>query len=581
MSDLNAAVLSENEDSLQGIITKANRLPQTDSVAKAKKLILSTARAKLGKIQYQKISTETSQVISDFQHAVRIANQASLLRSAANAMSSAAEQSSDDAVAAFQSSRSLVKKSLNVQLDHARNEIARLTLESDEAAAMADTLFNEANELLIEADNLDDVEGLKSLKQGMRVMRKSNLSHLAAVSSEVESDIIATPEVDDASVQLEAIASQLNAIRHSMELLGTYRQASREGAGQLRSLADSRDHECASILTDASSKASDIIARWTSATDLLTKSLSSRGGRSTGSKQSKAALTSWKLQTSWSLGQMQESQVAFLSAECRALSEIIQTGIVNGTSKWEALYSSCSSQLDALTAAAISSYENAKNAAQELGRDGEGSSFQLDVRIAKLSGTEAPVNPQVSKPSNPMENSTPSKPTGSNTGFSTPQDLVAFMNDSIQSQSSIELSRIYETKTNEQKNMLGKLQALSDNMIGLKNTIDSTFGEGTSSKITLLSQSILPESIDPSSIVMESDIKATLPMDAISVSLLKTDRGWLIDFKSQADAEGLDAQKFAQMEKLISAFKKVQTQIINGEIADKGQIEFAIMTSMM
>ena len=118
-------------------------------------------------------------------------------------------------------------------------------------------------------------------------------------------------------------------------------------------------------------------------------------------------------------------------------------------------------------------------------------------------------------------------------------------------------------------------------MIGLKNTIDSTFGEGTSSKITLLSQSILPESIDPSSIVMESDIKATLPMDAISVSLLKTDRGWLIDFKSQADAEGLDAQKFAQMEKLISAFKKVQTQIINGEIADKGQIEFAIMTSMM
>ena len=582
MSDLNAAVLSENEASLQAIITKANRLPQTDGVTKAKKLILATAKAKLGKIQYQKISSETSQVSTDFQYAVRVANQASLLRSTANAMSNAAEQSSDDAIAAFQSSMGQVKKSLNSQLDHARNEIVRLSLESDEAAATADRLFNEANELLVEANSLDDVEGLKSFKQGMRVMRKSARAQLAAISSEVESDIIATPIVDDASAQLEAIALQLNGIRHSVELLGNFRQASREGAGQLRSLADSRDNECASILTDASSKSNEIITRWTTATELLKSSLLSRGDQSTSSKQSKVASASWKLQTSWSLGQMQESQVQFLAEECQALTEIIRAGIVTGTSKWEALLTSCQSQLDSLTAAAINSYESAKKAARELGRDGESASFQLDVRIAKLSGTDTPVNPQVSNPSTPTgmgNDSTSNK--GSTSGFSTPQDLVAFMIESVQSQSSIELSKIYETKTNEHKSMLDKLQTLSNNIIGLRNTIDSSFGDGTSSKIELLSNSILPDAIEPHMIIMDGDSKATLPVNAISLTLLKTDRGWLVDFQSQADAEGFDAKKFAKVEKLSNAFKKIQGQIENGEIADKGQIEFAIMTSMM
>ena len=50
--------------------------------------------------------------------------------------------------------------------------------------------------------------------------------------------------------------------------------------------------------------------------------------------------------------------------------------------------------------------------------------------------------------------------------------------------------------------------------------------------------------------------KQLCPLNAISLTLLKTDRGWLVDFKSQADAEGLDAKKFAEIEKLSAAFKK-------------------------
>ena len=86
------------------------------------------------------------------------------------------------------------------------------------------------------------------------------------------------------------------------------------------------------------------------------------------------------------------------------------------------------------------------------------------------------------------------------------------MNESFQSQSSIELSKIYETKTNEHKSMLDKLQTLLNNIIGLRNTIDSSFGDGTSSKIELLSNSILPDTIDPQMIIMDGDSKATLPV---------------------------------------------------------------------
>ena len=86
--ELNTAVLSENVSGLESIISQANRLPQ-GSGANAKTLILSTAQAKLGKISNKRISGETALVSASFQHAVLVANQASMLRSTATAMSAA------------------------------------------------------------------------------------------------------------------------------------------------------------------------------------------------------------------------------------------------------------------------------------------------------------------------------------------------------------------------------------------------------------------------------------------------------------------------------------------------------------
>ncbi|MDP6541194.1 MAG: hypothetical protein QGF07_00280, partial [Phycisphaerales bacterium] len=51
MSELNAAVMSDNADALRSVISKANRIDSASRKAKA--LILSTARAKLGRLQWQ------------------------------------------------------------------------------------------------------------------------------------------------------------------------------------------------------------------------------------------------------------------------------------------------------------------------------------------------------------------------------------------------------------------------------------------------------------------------------------------------------------------------------------------------
>ncbi|MDP7008684.1 MAG: hypothetical protein QGI78_03840 [Phycisphaerales bacterium] len=580
MSDLDAAVLSEDESKLQAIITKANRLSNDRSAVK--NLILSTARAKLGKIQNQKLSASTHAISLGFLQAVQLATQAQGLRIAAESMSVAVEQQGEDAVALYESNIADVKRALGAQLEQARTDIERLSLESDAALSRAEELFDEANLLLTEAQSLDAVQSLKPFKQGMAIMRKSDRANLRAKSSEHESDLIATRAVKDASAELEGIASQLNGIRNAMELLGTFRNASKEGAAKLRQLADTKDNKCATVLAEFTSLANTLLAEWSSASDLLNKSLNARSTRSKGSKQSKAASAAWKLQTWWALGQIQESQAAFLASECSALFEIIQAGIITGTSKWEAQLLACQSQLEQSIASAIQSYENAKNATKELGRTGESQSFLLDVRLATLKGEDVPIHTQTSnEPAAPTGLGTIAPTNNTTNGFNTPQELISFLNTAFQSNSRIELSRVYNTTSSDQQNTLRKIQTFLDNMIGFRASVESSFGADALRSLPILSEGVFPDSIDASSISMQGDSKATILFGAVSVDLVKTDALWLIDFESQIRAEGINTEKLAQLEKFSSAIKNVASQIDSGQITDKSQLEFALMTAMM
>ena len=575
MHELNTAVLSDDASGLDSIISQAKRLPQ-GSGARAKSLILSTAQAKLGKISNKRISGETALVSAKFQHAVLVANQASMLRFAANAMSAAAKLDGSDAAGTYQTSMKQVNETLRRQLDQARAEISRLSYESEKAKVIAKSLLEEANVLLVVAEELDDVDGLKPFKKGMAKMRKSDQSHLVAGIKEIESAFIAARQADDALVELEAIADKLQYIRESMELLGTFRQTSKEGASELRKHADERDSESAAILTESTQLASELLTRWESASALLEESIQSRGGgKSTQSKESKAAGASWTSQTAWSLGQIQESQVNFLSEECAALTQVLDSGIVTGATKWQTILEACQAQVTQLTAASLQSYEKAKETARELGGDGESSVFQLDVRIAKLSGTASPVNPHTLEET-PEDNST-SQSTSTGSGFSTPQELVVFINENFGSAAE---SKAYLTKTPNSKKVFDTVRSLYAGLDLLSTAIDEKFGN-KGSGLLLAFENMIPEfAADPSTIVMVSDDTATITVSNHLYTMLKTENGWLVDFDAVVESEGL-MQQLPQITKVVGALRSVTAQINDGSITDVGQLQFALGAAMM
>ena len=575
MHELNTAVLSDDTSGLESIIDAAKRLPQ-GSGAKAKTLILSTAQAKLGKISGKRISGETALVSASFKHAVLVANQASMLRSAATAMSAAAKLDGGDAAATYQTSMKQVKETLHRQLDQARADISRLSYESEKAEVIAKALLEEANTLLVIAEELDDVDGLKPFKKGMAKMRKSDQSHLLAVTKEIESTFIAARQADDASVELEALALRLQGIRYSMELLGTFRQTSKEGASELRKLADERDSASAAILTESTQLASELLTRWESASTLLEESIQSRGGgRSTQSKESKAAGDSWKLKTAWSLGQMQESQVNFLTEECAALTEVLDSGIVTGATRWQTILEACQAQVTQLTAASLQSYEKAKETARELGRDGESSVFQLDVRIAKLSGTASPVTPNT--PEETPQDNTTSQSTSTGSGFSTPQELVVFINENFGFASE---SKAYLKKTPNAKKVFDTVQSLYAGFDQLSTAIDEKFGNKGSSSLRAFENMIPEFAADPSTIVMVTDDTATITVSNHLYTMLKTENGWLVDFDAVVESVGL-MQQLPQITKVVRALQSVTAQINDGSITDVGQLQFAIGAAMM
>jgi hypothetical protein len=361
-----------------------------------------------------------------------------------------------------------------------------------------------------------------------------------------------------------------------MELLGTFRQTSKEGASELRKHADERDSESAAILTESTQLASELLTRWESASALLEESIQSRGGgKSTQSKESKAAGASWTSQTAWSLGQIQESQVNFLSEECAALTQVLDSGIVTGATKWQTILEACQAQVTQLTAASLQSYEKAKETARELGGDGESSVFQLDVRIAKLSGTASPVNPHTLEET-PEDNST-SQSTSTGSGFSTPQELVVFINENFGSAAE---SKAYLTKTPNSKKVFDTVRSLYAGLDLLSTAIDEKFGN-KGSGLLLAFENMIPEfTADPSTIVMVSDDTATITVSNHLYTMLKTDNGWLVDFDAVVESEGL-MQQLPQITKVVGALRSVTAQINDGSITDVGQLQFALGAAMM
>jgi len=256
---------------------------------------------------------------------------------------------------------------------------------------------------------------------------------------------------------------------------------------------------------------------------------------------------------------------------------VLESGIVTGAIKWRTILEACQSQVVELTAASLLSYERAKETARELGRDGESSTFQLDVRIAKLSGAATPVNPDT--PEKTQQGNSSSQPTNTGGGFDTPQELVVFINESS-GNTSANISQAYLITTPDSKKVFDTVQSLLLGFEELSTAIEETFGNNGSSSLRAFENMIPEFAADPSTIVMVTDDKATITVSNQLYTMLKTNTGWLVDFNAIMESAGL-LQQLPRITKAVNAFKNVAAQIRDGSITDLGQLQFALGAAMM
>ena len=423
LSDLQVATSGSNAEALEAIISSANRIrtssqPQTHS----KNLLLSTAKEKLAQLQFQTLSAETTAALPLLHLAENQAIQVALLRAAADAVASTAQQSATLKSQEIASAQDAKLDYFTSQLTEANTEVSILDSKSQITREAAQVLREQAEKLLDDAEYEGIVEGHATYKSGVKLLRKSQQADLSASEIELQKHMHAKPMRDDARVELEAIASILNGMQHTEKLLKQLQDTSIQNAADFRALADEFDTQTAQTMNEAIARGSILKQQWNSLATLIQDAMKGSGRNRGASREAQQTAGIWKLDLEWTLGQVEETKRSFLLEELRTLNAIIEHSIVTSSDKWRELSALLSVEIEQATIQAISAYENAKLLASNVGPQGDAFIHQLDTRLAILQGQKVPI-PQVNETATYQPN-----PTASSSGFESPQALIIAFN---------------------------------------------------------------------------------------------------------------------------------------------------------
>ena len=580
--NLEAAVGGSNESALENIISTAQRLrPSSPTQTQSKNLLLSTARGKLAQIKFQSVSVEVNVVVTKLHLARNQASQVAALRSAASSFTAAGQPYGDDLGQTIASTVGQLRSTYDKQLREAMERIESLQFQSEAARSKAIALRDTADTLLNEAEETGLIEGHKTFKAGVRTMRHSQQVEMSAASVELESHMQAQPLAEDAKAELEAIASILDGVQHTGELLQQLRESSIQSAADLRRVADELDNETAATMNEAIVAAGQLTQKWDEATSLIQDAMQGSGRQRNTSGESQQAAAMWKLDMEWTLGHIEESKRQFLLEELQVLFEILEYGIVTTASKWQELSNTVASAVELATISAISAYENAKQLAGSAGTHGDTLAFQLDSRIALLQGQALPE-------ARPVTDATPtSQPfSGSSQGFATPQELIEAFNvfpslaELDGTSPAPDFTVFYDAQDEPARKFVDFMQRLStaggDFLIAIRTHI------GVEAIEKYMAQT--PDSasmkidIDPSSLIMEDNNNAkVVDITGKQITLKKTPVGWKIILKSGGDAEGVEfaVMMLEMMAPMIDVMNDLTLQINDGQITTFEQIEAA------
>jgi len=613
LSDLQVATSGSNAEVLEAIISSANRIrtssqPQTHS----KNLLLSTAKEKLAQLQFQTLSAETTAALPLLHLAENQAIQVALLRAAADAVASTAQQSATLVPVYDPKTRTAfglwdigfpelgyftiaelrwIKEHdhFTTQLTDANTEVSILDSKSQITREAAQVLREQAEQLLDDAEYEGIVEGHATYKSGVKVLRKSQQADLSASAIELQKHMHAKPMRDDARVELEAIASILNGMQHTEKLLKQLQDTSIQNAADFRALADEFDTQTAQTMNEAIARGSILKQQWNSLATLIQDAMKGSGRNRDASREAQQTAGIWKLDLEWTLGQIEETKRSFLLEELRTLNAIIDYGIVTSSDKWRELSALLSVEIEQATIQAISAYENAKLLASNIGPQGDAFIHQLDTRLAILQGLKVPV-PQVNETATYQPN-----PTASSSGFESPQALIIAFNKAIDITSFDGSEPVVDIRTFHQTQDAGAeefitfwndlLQSTGNVLIAIRNNM----GEAAVTEFLAMPNigGIARNSamkIELSSIVQTDDGQATAREESGKVVRMRfTPNGWKIFIASNSEDPDA-AMAFKLMSGLLGPMLEITNsmteQINNGQITTIEELNAAMMAAM-
>lgn len=587
--DLKIATMGSNVEGLEAVISAAGRIrPTAQAQIQSKNLLLSTAKEKLAHLQFQTLSAKSTATLPMFTLAENQAIQVALLRGAAKALSQVAqeEQLLSETIASAQDSK---RDHFNDQLTLANSELLSQESTSLESRGRAELLREEADGLLNDAENAGLIEGHSTYKSGVKKMRKSQRADLTAADIELQSQMHTKPLRDEARAELEAIASILNGMDHTEDLLKQLQSTTVQNASDLRELADEFDTKTAETMNTAIAQSTNIKQEWNALSTLIQDAMRGSGQSRGASREAKQTAGIWKLDLEWSLGQVEEAKRAFLIEEGRTIQTLIEHGIVASSAKWRELAESNQAEVEQATISALSAFENAKQLASNAGQQGATLIGQLDRRMTILNGdTPAPA------PATEIETEGSTSPStwSDGSGFDTPQALVTAYNSSSDigaldgTSPVVDLLQFY-TFEDEQASQLitfvnNALQSTGNLLIAIRNSL----GEDAVNQFLAMhptQSATFVMAIEPSSVVQVNESEATATeVSGKQVRLRLTPSGWKIALAASDDPEA--AMAFTMMTEMLApifkAMNSITEQVNNGQITSVEQINEVMMSQM-
>ena len=576
--ELQHASASNDVDGLEKIINDANRIrPNVQSQKQSKSLLLATAREKLAFLKFQQVSATSPAATTSFALATNQAQQVAMLRSAADSIEEAATALHPSISGTITTQKSNQQSKFDDQLTDSTAQIEELHTRIGTSKEEQSLLQQDAELLFNNAEEAGLIEGHTPFKTGIKTLRKSQQIGLETASIELQHQLKAIPQRDEARAELEAIASILHGMEQSERLLEELQNTTTQSASNYREIASQLDAQTAETMNAALELGTALTEDWSEISSLFQEAM--KGFARAGSRESKKATSIWKLEVEWSLGQVEESKRKLLQEEYLAVNALVQYGVVTSSDKWKQVSNSLETEIEQATTNAIAAYENAALLASNLGTDGKTLHDQLQRRMAVLKGES--VVPSVTN-----DSGVPSQM------GNTPLDLVEAFNSSTDvslldgTAVAPSILPFFEFKTENAKTFITTGNNMIREMSNLLIAIRTTLGEDAIQEL-LQSNQFSDSFMDPlqaDSITRINENSATV-QDASGkvIPLTNTAQGWKMVMGSEdsPEADMMETMAIPMFTALTTAMAEATQKVSNGEITSISELNASIEQAMM